>query len=302
MARKKVKPQAQKLVPIPYGQGSIIDELENGDLIASEAMSGFTLHCHSHFDSGTTQFIQSKQIASWLGLGESFISKTLKKLSNNRLETIKTHATKGRKYRISSHVVDDDIPRGKFGKPLRFYVPRVVFQKMFEGKISWKACLLWISMKRHSEWGGETAPGMTYPATIAEIAKRIRLHNRDVTAAFAELAAEGLIERITPKNQAGIYQLFPQPTPNNEEYKPIEEREEFSTPTHWYSDNRQWRCAREDGKIQRQKKGKWKNPSEYEVANYMPEAIRTYFDNCIQVARDAVAALNRWDEGQTDVI
>ena len=257
MARKRKrvsKPDSQKLVAVPYGNGSLLDMLECGEAIASETMIGLTLHCRSHFDSGFTRYVKHSELADWFGFSPSFVARTLKGLSGDRVELV-NKTEKGCRYNIVSHLpFNGELPEfGSDGKPLRFYIPRIVFTKFFNKEISWKACLVWIGLKRYSEWGG-TEDGVTRAANIPEIAKRVRLHNRDVIASLKELAGAGLIQRLTPKNQKGIYQLYTIPKSSESEAKQPAQTEfdtqtsgddGYMTPQHWYSRNRQWRCVQE---------------------------------------------------------
>ena len=50
-------------------------------------------------------------------------------------------------------------------------------------------------------------------ATLLELSKRIRISLRNYQNLITELTQAGMLERLTPKSQAAIFQLYPMPFP-----------------------------------------------------------------------------------------
>ena len=101
-----------------------------------------------------------------------------------------------------------------------------------------------------------------------------------------------MLERLTPKSQPAIFQLYPKPFP-----KPVQPSPEIQQETvlgkviktdgeYWYSHNWQYRCHRESGEVQaRQRGGTWKRVSDYHKYQEMPQAILRDFERAIEAKR-----------------
>ena len=128
------------------------------------------------------------------------------------------------------------MPRGA-GGPL---------ERCFDGDISWKAALAWISLKLRSNWKAHAdTAGQTEAATLLELSKRIRISLPTYQKLITELTHAGMLERLTPKSQAAIFQLYPKPFP-----KPVQPNPDIQQETvggkviktdgeYWYSHNYQ---------------------------------------------------------------
>ena len=147
--------------------------------------------------------------------------------------------------------------------------------------ISWKAALAWISLKLRSNWKAHAdTAGQTEKAKLIDLSRRCRISLRNYQNLITELTQAGMLERLTPKSQAAIFQLYPKPFPKPVESKP-EIREEWvrgktlkTDGEYWYSHNLQYRCHRETLEIERkQRGGMWKRISDYHKYQEMPRAI-----------------------------
>ena len=190
------------------------------------------------------------------------------------------------------------MPVDRDDKPLKFAVPRGPggpLERCFLGDISWKAALAWISLKLQSNWKAhEDTAGQTKAATLLELSKRVRMRNAGYQKLITELTHAGMLERLSPKSQPAIFQLYPKPFPRPNAPRPKIRRErvkgkELKTDgQYWYSDNHQYRCGREypHDVERRYHGGLWVRISEYEKYQEMPKAILRDFEDAISAKRD----------------
>ena len=158
------------------------------------------------------------------GMSPKLCEKNISESLNDKgwIETIDEDNPSGYKYRLRHYLCDyEDVPVDRDGKPLTFAVPRGAggpIERCMDGDISWKAALAWISLKLKSNWKAHAdTAGQTESATLLELSKRIRISLRTYQNLITELTVAGMLERLTPKSQAAIFQLYPKPFP-----KPVE--------------------------------------------------------------------------------
>ena len=286
---------------VPRGQYSVLSELAKGNLISAEAMLLLCLNHGSTWNSGATWSMSGPYLSKILGNGmsRSHAQKTLAGLDEKGwIETIDGENPVGNRYRIRHHLCDyEDVPVDKDGKPLKFAVPRgpgSPLERCFDGDISWKASLGWIVLKLRSNWKPhEDTAGQTEKATLLELSKRCRFSLRHFQSVVTELTQAGMLERLSPKSQKAIFQLYPKPYPKPVQPKPKIRREsihgnqEMKTDgEHVYSYNNQYRCHVETAEFQKRKRGgTWKRMSDYEKYQVMPKAIRQDFERVIDLIK-----------------
>ena len=296
------------IMPVPRGETSVLWELRDGNLTAAEAMIILCMNHGSTWTSGATWPLSARYLSDRLGKGMSHrhVRDTVAKLSDkNWIETIDDENPSGKRYRLRHYLCAyKDVPVDGDGKPLTFAVPRGPggpIERCFEGDISWKAALAWISLKLKSNWKGwEETAGQTKQATLLELSKRIRISLRNYQKLITELTQAGMLERLTPKSQSAIFQLYPMPRPKPDAArKPI--RPEWvkgkaidTDGDYWYSDNKQYRCLLDDYLAieRRQRGGGWKQVSEYHIYQEMPRAILTDFERAVLLHSGIKDSLN----------
>lgn len=295
-------------LPVPRGQYSVLWELREGNLTAAQAMICLCLYHGSSWDSGITWPMSGNYLSGKLGPGMSkpYIIKNLTSLNNKGwLKTIDADNPSGKRYRIRHHLCrSQDVPVNKDGKPLMFAVPRGPggpLERCFDGDISWKAALVWIVLKLRSNWKAhENTAGQTEQATLLELSKRCRIKLATFHSILTELTHVGMLERLSPKSQPAIFQLYPKPFPGQTQTEPI--REEWvngklqkTDDAYWYSNNLQYRCPLEDYmKIERlQRNGTWKRVSEYHRAQVMPKSIFSDFERYVVLHHQIQRAMQR---------
>ena len=285
---------------VPRGHTSVLWELRDGNLTAAEAMIYLCMNHGSSWNSGVTWSLSMRYLSEQLhpGMSRSYVQKTVASLNDKGwIETIDEDNPSGNRYRLRHHLCNyEDMPVNRDGKPLKFAVPRGTggpLERCFDGDISWKAALAWISLKLRSNWKAHAdTAGQTESATLLELSKRIRISLPTYQKLIPELTQAGMLERLTPKSQAAIFQLYPKPFP-----KPVqpgtEIRQELvagkvikTDGEYWYSHNWQYRCYRESGEVQRRQRGDtWKRVSDFHKYQEMPQAILRDFDRVIDAKR-----------------
>ena len=286
---------------VPRGQSSVLWELRDGNLTSADAIILLTLNHGSTWNSGDTWSMSGNYLSKILGKGMSrrYVRKVLFNLTDKGwIETIDTNNPSGYQYRIRHHLCDPDhVPVDRDGKPLKFAVPRGPggpLERCFDADISWKAALAWISLKLRSNWKAlEDTAGQTEKATLLELSQRCRFSMPTYQKLITELTQAGMLQRLSPKSQPAIFQLFPKPFPRQDAPRPKIRREwvkgkELKTDgVYWYSDNEQYRCSREyPHDIERRYRGgMWKKISEYEKYQEMPSAILRDFERAISAKR-----------------
>ncbi len=284
-------------MPVPRGHTSVLWELRDGSLTAAEAMIYLCLHHGSSWNSGATWPLSSPYLSKILGIGMSrrYVRKTLASLNEmGWIEAIDKENPMGTRYRIRHHLCHfKDVPVNKDGKPLMFGVPRGPggpLERCFDGDISWKAALVWIVLKLRSNWKAhEDTAGQTESATLLELSKRCRIKLATFHNIVTELTQAGMLERLSPKSQPAIFQLYPKPFPKpTQPRKPIRPewvkgREIKTDGEYWYSNNKQYRCPMDDYLAieRRQRRGGWKRISDYQKYQEMPQSIRHDFEHAV---------------------
>ena len=283
---------------VPRGQSSVLWELRDGNLTAAEAMIYLCLNHGSSWNSGATWSMSGPYLSKFLGKGMSrrYVRKSLANLSDKGwIETVHAENPSGHQYRLRHYLCDyEDVPVDRDDKPLKFAVPRGAggpIERCGEGDISWKAALAWISLKLKSNWKAHAdTAGQTEAATLLELSKRIRISLPTYQKLIPELTQAGMLERLSPKPQKAIFQLYPKPYP-----KPVQPRAEIreesvegkiikSDGEYMYANNYQYRCHMESGDVERrQRGGTWKRVSDYHKYQEMPQAIRRDFDRGIEI-------------------
>ena len=287
---------------VPRGQSSVLYELRDGNLTAAEAIIILCLNHGSTWNSGATWSMSVRYLSELLnpGMSRSYVHKTATGLNNKGwIKTIDEDNPSGNRYRIRHHLCDyEDVPVNQDGKPLKFAVPRGSggpLERCFDGDISWKAALAWISLKLRSNWKAhEDTAGQTEKATLLELSSRIRISLRNYQNLITELTQAGMLERLTPKSQKAIFQLYPKPYPKAVAPTP-EIRREWThgkemkvDDEHVYSYNHQYRCHVETEAFQQRKRGGvWTRISDYEKYQVMPKAIFRDFERLIDLIKSS---------------
>ncbi len=213
---------AESTFQLPFGQSSALSELRLGNLKSVEALLLTVLNYRSNWDSGKTWKSSLRVLSDITGLSIRYIRNTLSGLTDTDwIERITTGGNTGSRYRVTHHNCGyEDIPTDKNGNPLKCAIPQGkggILERLFDGDISWKAALVWILLKLHSDW----KTGVTMSLSIETIRQWVRMSPQTVSNCIKELADAGLLKRLSKKHEAGQYQLYPKP---NAKPKPVHRR------------------------------------------------------------------------------
>ena len=309
---------------VPRGQFSVLWALENGELTAAETMVYLSLNHGSTWNSGMTWSMSGPYLSQILGKGmsRSYVLKILSSLTDKGwIETAEKNNSSGYRYRVRHHLCDpEDIPTNKDGKPLKFAVPRGPggpLERCFNNEISWKAALVWIVLKRRSNWKAhEDTAGQTKSETLLDLSKRCRMKNAGLQNVINELEQAGMLHRLTPKSQKAVFQLYPKPFPKpvqsaspkkatrrkpvqsapapteatsptpkpREATPPVWDGEGYFNEEYYYSKNFRYRCDRKTGDIEQKTEGQWKGISDHHRSQVMNPNIIEYFERKVYVS------------------
>lgn len=289
---------------VPAGQFSALSQLKAGLLSAADTLILCVLNYRSNWESGKTWRNSLRKLHELTGLSIRYIREIRDGLLDSGWLSYLTQGGLGSRFKITHHLCSrDEVPTDRRGHPYKFAAPKHAFNLMFDGKLSWKSCLLYLLLWRHSDWH----TGITAPITIEDMRKWLSMSPQTITDCLKELSKAGLLKRTNAKNIAGVYQLYPKP---DEKPKPF-----YRPPTpeagssslqmgidgDWrISFNRKWRLNVVSGETQyREKanKGVWRRPSDKVLYQDMPKAIRQDFDQTLEIAAGIRAALR---SGVTD--
>ena len=288
---------AESTFQLPFGDSSALSELRLGNLKNVEALLLTVLNYRSNWDSGKTWKTSLKRLSELTGLSIRYIRDTLTSLrSNGWINRLSIGSNTGSRYEVTHHNCSrDETPTDKNGNPLKCAIPQGkngILERLFNGDISWKAALIWILMKLHSDW----KTGETMSLTIETLRKWAGMSPQTISDCLVELTKAGLIKRLSKRHEAGIYQLYPKP---NTKPKPVhrrrkpkaqnnEKRQMRVDGDYRLSFNELWRINVETAAIETRRSrriGLWKQASDYQISQ-MPKAIKRDFDMCIDVVRE----------------
>ena len=298
---------AESTFQLPFGQSSALSELRLGNLKSVEALLLTVLNYRSNWDSGKTWKSSLRVLSNITGLSIRYIRDTLSSLTDTDwIQRIATGTNTGSRYRVTHHNCSyEDIPTDKNGNQLKCAIPQGkggILERLFNGDISWKAALIWILLKLHSDW----KTGITLSLSIETIRQWVRMSPQTVSNCIQELQQAGLLKRLSKKNETGKYQLYPKP---NAKPKPVHRRRkrkeqkrdnrDMKIDGNWrLSFNQLWRVNVETCEIQTRRsrgKGLWRNLT---LGDSIPKAIQRDFDLCTQAYHNLQTELQ--EELETD--
>ena len=174
----------EQTMQTPCGYGSIIWQLQEGMICAFDAIMYLDLNRMSVWFNGMTRWVSASKLAKVYDMSLRWVREVL----YVRLEKWATRfkiGRKGSRYQLPHHDCSaDEVPVDKYGDPKKFAVPNCdggPFQRLYNGDISWRACLIWIVLKYYSEWDPTKANcGQTEPMTMDTLRQRVRLSKQVV--------------------------------------------------------------------------------------------------------------------------
>ena len=292
----------ESTLQLPFGAFSIFSDLKENRVSPIEAIVTLTLCYRSNWATGLTWRTSSRQLADLLHISHRYVRSVLEKASQwIQRKTIPKGNIAGT-FRVRHHRCDPAmVPMDDQERPLSFAVPRGkggIFERLFAGDIDWKAALVWLMLKLHSDWTN----GVTDKLSMKTLAKRVGLGKRTVCDAIRTLQDAGLLERLSKRWECSVFQLYPKPYKNraarrrekrqSEKWEGREMRAEGA----WrYSFNELYRLNVKTAEIQTRKvknRGSWE-PLRDRQRHEIPKVIRVAFEQTLE----AVRSLRRFSGG-----
>ena len=295
---------------VPFGEFSILSEWFAGRLKPIDAIVLLQINHDSTWANGRTKWISGRGLADAIHASHRYIREVLKRL-DAWLTRLK-NGLKGVIYELRHHnCANDDVPPDKYGAPLKFAVPYGKggpIERMNAGDISWKACLVWIALKFHSDWQTGENNGITDPMTMERLAELTGVGKQTVCDAIKELQKAGMLERLSKPWKASVFQLYPKPIPKTEAERQREKHERtkvkvgrwevVTTPHHVYSGNKNWRCRYIDGRWEKRVgHGNWKLVPDREL-HRIPKAVIRDIEPYIEARRETIKQFGSLDTAQ----
>ena len=295
---------------VPIGEFSILSEWFEGNLKPIEAICLLQINHDSTWGNGRTHWTSGRGLATAIHVSHRYIREVLGRLQAwlNRLKM----GLKGVIYELTHHNCDTaEVPRDEYGNPLKFAVPYGEggpIERMNAGDISWKACLIWIALKFHSDWRTGKNNGITEPMSMSKLSKLTGFGKETVCDAIKQLQRAGMLERLSKAWEASVFQLFPKPKKKTpaERMRQKHERQKIKigkweavvTPHHVYSGNKQYRCRYIDSRWEKRVgRNHWKLVPDRDLYR-IPKAIIRDIEPLIQLRRDLTERLGGSDTAQ----
>lgn len=284
---------------IPHGEFSILSELRQGNVSPVETILTLVLGYRSNWSTGKTWRSSSRGLATLIGISHRYLRDTLHSAADWITRQTPPKGNIAGTFKVTHHNCDpDETPTDKDGQPLSFAVPRGdggIFEALFNDTINWKACLIWLILKKHSDW----TTGISNAISMERLAKWVHFGKATVIEAIKNLQAAGLLQRLSKKHECSVFQLFPKPYKERKQRtapnKKQPERQMRAEGIYRYSLNEKYRLNTENGKIEHKKhknRGHWKPISDHHRYQEMPKAIIRDFDRIIEVIQSFNAAQN----------
>lgn len=304
------KEKCESTHQVPCGEFSALDAMRLGTLKNVDVLLLSVLNYRSNWASGKTWRSSLRELSRLTGISVRYIRERIAELMDGGwLSYICKGINTGSRYQLKHHnCTRDEVPTDKYGRRLKFAVPQgkgSPFERMFAGDISWKACLIWVVLKKYSDY----KTGITFAISIDTLRQWVGMSPQTVSDCLTELKKAGLLERISKPHEAGVYQLYPKPDGKPKPvYRP--KREKISDQDHssrsmrsegeWrFSFNDLWRISVESGEIQYRKSrtnGLWR-PLTLGIA--IPKPIKEAFDCVVEVYRELNLALAVTDKAMS---
>lgn len=295
-------PERTQTHQVPFGEFSPISLLESSLMSPAAFLVFSVLNYKSNWQSGKTHRISQTDLVGWTGMSRRYVRDALQELKTLNILSTLSRSQQGTRYKLIHHRCgNDEIPTDRNGRPLKFAVPTILMESLLKGKLSWKSVVVWIMLKRYSDW--ET--GLSYEINIVGLCNRCDFGTETIRSCLVELKRRGFAHRTNAKNVPGIYELFPKPRsgpravyrpPSDHDIDPTDDKyRAMRTDGDWrFSFNELWRVNVGTGEIQvraKRHRGRWQTASDYQRHQEMPKPIKQAFDLAVKTAAELRAAV-----------
>lgn len=283
---------------VPFSTFSMLDALMAGAEKAFDAAIYQCYNAFSNWDFGISHSLSIRYVGDLFSVSHQHVQQSLSHLTKDWMKRL-SGKHKISKFELKHHLCEDElVPLDKDGRPMKCAMPRGLgglFERLMSGDIGWKSLIIWMLLKINSDF----TTGITEPVGIKQLCKWTRFGPTTVCDSIKELESAGMLKKLERRPQeAQSYQLYPKPYPERRERKPMAERtwRDMRVEGDWrHSFNEEWRVNVETGDIQYrpEKRGTFRNASDYEKFQVMPKSIRKDFDLVVRIHWELVTALNQ---------
>ena len=285
----------ESTLQLPFGEYSIFSDLQANRVSPVEAMVALVLCYRSDWSTGLTWRTSSRELADLIHISHRYVRDVLSKatawIQRKRFPKGNSAGT----FQVTHHRCDPVlVPMDKDDRPLSFAVPRGtggVFERLFAGDIDWKAALVWLMLKLHSDW----TTGITDKNRMATLAKWVGFSKQTVCDAIKTLREAGMLKRLSEKWEGSVFQLYPKPYEKRavrrraKRQAETSESREMRAAGEWrYSFNELYRLNVDTAEIQSRQvknRGHWRPLTDRE-RHLMPKAIHTAFEQTLEAVRN----------------
>ena len=250
---------------LPCGEHSALDAMLNRVLLPIDAAVLTVFNYHSKYETGNTHALSYSKIAEMMGAKRPTIIGSINRcIEKGYLEKKIRGGNKANVYRVIHHnCAPEQVPLDKDGRPKKCAVPRgegSAMERMKAGEITWREMLYWTVKKVLSDW---TTGVVTF--TIKEARKWIAFGTQTIVAIRQRLVDVGLLELLSAKFRASVFQLYPRPYLKRRTRRIAFKKPLRSDSSWYYSYNELWRICRKTGDIQMKEDGRWLYTSDYHL-------------------------------------
>ena len=280
----------ESTLQLPFGEFSIFSDLKANRVGPLEAIVTLTLCYRSNWSTGLTWRTSSRQLSDLLRISDRYVRDALAKATDWIQRKTAPKGNIAGTFQLTHHRCDPLlVPRDEDNRPCSFAVPRGaggIFERLFAGDIDWKAALVWLILKLHSDW----RTGITDKINMKTLAKWTGFGKKTVCDAIKRLRKAGMLERLSEKWERSVFQLYPKPYKNRAARRRAQKAEarDMRADGEWrYSFNELYRLNVLTAEIQRRpvkNSAHWK-PVKDRERHRIPKAIREAFEKTLQATR-----------------
>ena len=284
----------ESTLQLPFGEFSIFSDLKANRVGPLEAMVTLTLCYRSKWSTGLTWRTSSRQLSDLLHISHRYVRDALAKAMDWIQRKTAPKGNVAGTFQLTHHRCNPAlVPMDADDRPLSFAVPRGVggvFERLFAGDINWKATLVWLLLKLHSDW----RTGVTDKISMKTLAKWTGFGKKTVCDAIKRLRKSGMLERLSEKWECSVFQLYPKPYQNRAARRHDErqvqkaKQREMRADGEWrYSFNERYRLNVVTAEIQTRavkNRGRWQSIKDRD-RHRIPKAIRRDFDLALEATR-----------------
>ncbi|MDD9976008.1 MAG: hypothetical protein OXU27_18505 [Candidatus Poribacteria bacterium] len=227
----------ESTLQLPFGEFSIFSDLKANRVSPIEAIVTLTLCYRSNWSTGLTWRTSIHKLSDLLHISDRYVRDALGKATDWIQRKTAPKGNVAGTFEITHHKCHPLlVPMDKDNRPLSFAVPRGaggIFERLFAGDIDWKAALVWLMLKLHSDW----RTGVTNKINMKTLAKWTGFGKKTVCDAIKMLGKARMLQRLSEKWECSQFQLYPKPYKNRAARRRDERQQEKS----------KWREMRFDG-------------------------------------------------------